>query len=346
MAGKKVLLTGDRPTGRLHLGHLVGSLNNRVKLQNTYDTYLIIADLHTLTTKLKKEDIEEIPDNVKGIILDYLGAGIDPEKTTIFLQSAIPEIYELNTILQNLVTVNRLMRIPSLKDMAKSANIDEEAMPYGLLGYPVLQTADILIAKAELVPVGGDNAAHIEVAREIAKRFNYLYGNVFLEPQALISDTSTLIGTDGKSKMSKSANNAIFLSDSKEEVSIKIKKMFTDPKRIHADIPGTVENNPVFIYHDLFNPNKEEIEELKTRYRQGKVSDGEVKEKLNLALETYLSPIRERIKSFEKNKKLIAEIILNGTSKVKKIALNTLKEVKKAMGLDRTIIRFKRTLES
>src|SRR5436190_11612596 len=205
---KPRLLTGDRPTGRLHLGHYVGSLANRVRLQHQYESFFIIADLHTLTTKPEPTYIKEIPTYIREMVLDYLAVGIDPEVSTIFVQSAIRETYELNLLLEMLVTVPTLQRLPSLKDMARDANL--ETMPFGLLGYPVLQAADILLPRADLVPVGKENLAHVEITREIARRFNLLYGNVFPEPEALIGDVPTLIGTDGNSKMSKSLNNAIY----------------------------------------------------------------------------------------------------------------------------------------
>lgn len=342
---KKRILTGDRPTGRLHLGHLVGSLNNRVKLQNDYETILIVADLHMLTTRPSRSDIEEITDNARGLVLDYLAAGIDPEKTTIYLQSGVPEVYELNTLFQNLVTVNRLSRLPSLKDMARNANMDEESFTYGLLGYPVLQAADILLPRAHLVPVGRDNLAHVEITREIARRFNHLYGDVFPEPEALVGDIPSLIGTDGKGKMSKSGGNAIMLSDDAKTVAKKVRGMFTDPNRIRADVPGNVEGNPVFEFHDAFNSNKAEVEELKERYRKGTVGDGEVKEKLEIALEETMEPIRERMTHFESQKGLVDEILYNGTLKMREIAADTMRNVRSAMGLDSTVKRMRRSVE-
>src|SRR3954469_16795088 len=269
------ILTGDRPTGRLHLGHWVGSLQNRVRLQDEYECFFIVADLHTLTTKPEKESLAEVPNNIREMVLDYLAAGIDPARCTVFVQSAVPETAELNLIFEMLVTVPRLERLPSIKDMAQAANID--VMPFGLLGYPVLQAADILLPRADLVPVGKDNLAHVEITREIARRFNYLYGDTFAEPDALLSDVATLPGIYGGPKMSKSLDNAIMLSDSPEEVRQRVMKMFTDPNRLRADTPGTVEGNPVFIYHDAFNTNAEEVNELKTRYREGRVGDVEVK---------------------------------------------------------------------
>ncbi len=342
---RKRILTGDRPTGRLHLGHYVGSLVNRASLQDEYDTHLIIADLHMLTTKPTAKDIDRIAINARGLVLDYIGAGIDPEKTVIYLQSAVHEVYELNLIFENLVTVNRLSRIPSLKEMAQAAEIDDESFPFGLLGYPVLQTADILMPRAHLVPVGKDNESHVEVSREIARRFNNLYGEVFPIPDVLIGDTPTLVGTDGKAKMSKSLGNAIMLSDNSKTVQKKVRSMYTDPNRIHADIPGTVEGNPVFAYHDTFNPNKEEVEDLKVRYGKGTVGDVEVKEKLITALNDFLDPIRDRIAKAEADTGLVDEIIFEGTRRMQEIARDTLREVKKAMGLTGSWNRISRAAE-
>jgi tryptophanyl-tRNA synthetase len=246
------------------------------------------------------------------------------------LQSAIPEIGEINTLFQNLVTVSRLERIPSLKDMARDSGRTE--MPYGLLGYPVLQAADILCVKGELVPVGKDNASHVEVTREIAKRFNHLYGDIFPIPEVLIGDIPSLIGTDGQSKMSKSLNNSIYLSDDEKTVEKKVMGMYTDPNRIRADVPGSVEGNPVFIYHDIFNDNKEEVEDLKSRYKSGTVGDVEVKQKLAFALNKFLAPMRERRAKYENEKGYIDQLIIEGTKKVRKEAQKTLYEMKKAMG--------------
>jgi tryptophanyl-tRNA synthetase len=239
--GKKRILTGDRPTGRLHLGHYVGSIANRVRLQDEYECFFIIADLHTLTTKPEKEHIEELATNVREMVLDYLACGIDPAKSTIYLQSAVPEVTELNLFFMDLVTVPRMNRIPSLKDMARNANLSE--MPLGLLGYPVLQAADILLPRATLVPVGKDNESHVELTREIAKRFNFMYGETFPIPDVMVSDFGSLVGTDGQAKMSKSLNNAIFLSDDAKTVTKKVNGMFTDPNRTSADVPGRVEGN-------------------------------------------------------------------------------------------------------
>jgi tryptophanyl-tRNA synthetase len=332
---KKRILTGDRPTGRMHLGHYVGSLQNRVKLQDSYECYFIIADLHTLTTKPEKESIAEVAGNVREIVLDYLAVGLDPERSVIFLQSGVPETYELNLLFEMLVTVPRLERLPSLKDMARDAELD--SMPFGLLGYPVLQAADILLPRAHLVPVGKDNEAHVEVSREIARRFNRLYGEVFPEPQSLIGEVPTLVGTDGQAKMSKSLDNAIYLADDAKTVERKVRSMYTDPKRISADIPGTVEGNPVFIYHDVFNPNLDEVQDLKQRYRAGKVGDVEVKQKLARALNAFLDPLRERRARYAAEPRQVEEILQEGTRHMRREAQETMSLVHQAMGLVRDL---------
>lgn len=330
---RKKMLTGDRPTGLLHLGHYVGSLKNRVAFQDQYECYLIIADLHMLTTKPSKEDILQIRENMKEMVLDYLACGIDPAKTTIYLQSATPAVYEMNLIFEMMISLNRLTGLPSLKEMARNAHMDPESMPFGLVGYPVLQTADVLMPRAELVPVGKDNEAHIELARDIARRFNQLYGEVFPMPEAIISKVPTLVGLDNQGKMSKSAGNCIFLSDDKKTVEKKVKSMYTDPNRIHADQPGTVEGNPVFIFHDVFNENKAEVDDLKIRYRQGTVGDVEVKEKLTVALNIFLDPIRERRKHFVEDKGLVEQIVYEGTQKMIEVSNETVKEMRGVMGL-------------
>jgi len=333
MAERKRLLTGDRPTGRMHLGHYVGTLQNRVKLQEDYDCYLLIADLHMLTTKPQKEHIQALRKNIREMVLDYLAVGIDPEKSTIYLQSAVPAVYEMNLIFEMLVTLPRLSRLPSIKEMAKAASLDEEAIPFGLIGYPVLQAADILMPRAHLVPVGKDNESHVEISREIARRFNSYYGEVLPVPETMIGDVPTLVGTDGSAKMSKSLNNAIFLSDDEETVQEKVFKMYTDPNRVRADIPGRVEGNPVFIYHDAFNPDTEEVEDLKARYRQGKVGDVEVKKKLARAVNGFLEPMRERRREYAAREGYIEEILHEGTLEAREIANETLRMMKEAMGL-------------
>lgn len=341
---KKRILTGDRPTGRLHLGHYVGSLRNRVRLQDEYECFFIIADLHMLTTKNSPEDIAATADNARGLVLDCLSAGIDPAKSTIFLQSAVHETYELALLFGNLVTVPRLARVPSIKDMARAALIDEDTIPFGLLGYPVLQAADILLPRAHLVPVGKDNQAHVEVAREIARRFNGMYGETFPIPDDLV-EGDALPGTDGQAKMSKSLGNTIFLCDDAKTVVKKVHSMYTDPNRIRADIPGTVEGNPVFTYLDHFDPDKALVAELKTRYRAGAVGDVEVKDRLASSLNAFLDPMRERAAHYASQTGLVDEIIYQGTLRYREIAAATLRDAKKAMGLSGIFNRIARKAE-
>jgi tryptophanyl-tRNA synthetase len=336
---KKRLLTGDRPTGKMHLGHYVGSIKNRVRLQEEYECFFIIADLHMLTTKNTKEDIFAIRENAYEVALANLACGLDPAKSTIYLQSAVHAVYEMNLFFENLVTVERLSRLPSLKDMARSANITE--MPFGLLGYPVLQAADILMPRAHLVPVGKDNQAHVEITREIARRFNYLYDEVFPIPDYLV-EGETLVGTDGGAKMSKSLGNTIYLFDDEKTVAKKVHGMYTDPNRIRADIPGNVEGNPVFTYHDHFNPNKEEVEDLKERYRAGRVGDVEVKEKLTIAINNFLDPIRERRAEIEADSGFVEQVIYEGTLRTNELANETLAMMRKAMGFTGVWNKFSR----
>ncbi|MDR1612512.1 MAG: tryptophan--tRNA ligase [Planctomycetota bacterium] len=342
---KKRILTGDRPTGRLHLGHYVGSLKSRVRLQHEYDVTLIVADLHMLTTKPTRGDIERIAENARGLALDYLAAGIDPALTAIYLQSAVRETYELNLILEMLITVNRLTRVPSIKDMARAANLSDEEMPFGLLGYPVLQAADILLPRAHLVPVGKDNESHVEVAREVARRFNQMYGEVFPIPEVLVGEVPTLLGTDGQGKMSKSLGNAIYLSDDEAAVNKKVRGMFTDPNRVHADVPGRVEGNPVFQYHDAFNPDRAQVEDFKKRYREGDIGDVEVKDALAGAINDFLAPMRERYRRYEADAGLVDQVIIDGTERMRAAAADTMKEVRKAMGLSGSLNRISRAAE-
>ena len=328
--GQKRILTGDRPTGKLHLGHYIGSFRNRVQLQDEYDCFFIIADLHMLTTQPRRERIAQVAQNVRDIVLDYLAVGIDPQQSTIFVQSAVPETSALNLLLEMLVTVPRLERLPSLKDMARDANL--EVIPFGLLGYPVLQAADILLPRAHLVPVGKDNEAHVEVTREIARRFNRLYGTVFPVPE-LLCEGEALMGTDGQAKMSKSRGNAIYLSDDEDTVNRKVLDMYTDPRRVRADIPGRVDGNPVFVYHDAFNPDVDEVNDLKERYRQGKVGDVEVKRKLAQAINHFLEPLRERRAGYEAQPGLVDDILIEGVRCARSTARETMEMVYDAMGL-------------
>jgi tryptophanyl-tRNA synthetase len=325
------LLTGDRPTGRLHLGHYVGSLANRLKLQHKYEPFFIIADLHTLTTKPEPQYIKDIPMFIRETVLDYLAIGIDPDISTIFVQSAIPETYQLNLLFEMLVSVPRLERMPTLKDMARDAHMD--TMPFGLLGYPVLQAVDILLPRAQVVPVGRDNQSHVELARELARRFNNLYGETFPEPEPIIGDVPMLIGTDGQNKMSKSLDNAIYLSDDAATVEEKVRGMYTDPKRLRATDPGTVEGNPVFIYHDAFNPDKAEVDDLKTRYRAGKVGDVEVKAKLIKAINAFLDPFRERRAYYLAHPTIPQDVLASGIRRMQAEAKETMELVRAATGL-------------
>jgi tryptophanyl-tRNA synthetase len=330
---KPRLLTGTRPTGKLHIGHYVGTYANRLRLQDQYECFFLIADLHVLTTKSTKADIAATPQNIRDMVLDELALGIDPERSTTYVQSAVKEIYQLNLIFEMLVTVPRLSRIPTLKETARNAHIEEDQLPFGLLGYPVLQAGDILLPRAAAVPVGRDQAAHIEITREIARRFNNLYGEVFLEPEYVESEIGTLVGTDGQAKMSKSLNNSILLSDDAKTVEQKIRGMYTDPNRIRADVPGKVEGNPVFIYHDLFNPDTAEVDDLKDRYRAGKVGDVEVKKKLAVAVNNFLEPMRERRAQFEAQPGIVEEVLHAGNARTREVAAETIKLVEDAMGL-------------
>ena len=328
---RKRILTGDRPTGRLHLGHWVGSIQNRVRLQDEYECFFIVADLHTLTTRPEKQAIAEVEGNIRGMVLDYLAAGIDPERSVIFVQSAIPQTAELQLIFSMLVSLPRVERLPTIKDMAEAAHLD--VLPFGLVGYPILQAADIMLPRAHLVPVGKDNVPHVEVTRDIVSRFNNLYGDVLTLPEALISEVPTLPGIYGMQKMSKSLDNAIMLTDNEDTVNKRVMQMYTDPNRTRADIPGTVEGNPVFIYHDVFNTDKDEVNDLKDRYRAGKVGDVEVKRKLAKAINMFLEPIRERRVQFEQRAHEVDDIIASGNERMRQEARETMEIVKEAMGL-------------
>ncbi len=329
---KQRILTGDRPTGKLHIGHYVGTLQNRIKLQDEYETFIIVADLHTLTTKPEKENIQKLNDNIREIMLDYLAVGLDSKKVTFYRQSQVPEVTYLHLLFSMLLTIARLERMPTLNEIVRDLKIDNASL--GLLSYPVLQSADILMTRSNLVPVGKDQESHIELTREIAQKFNNMYGQVFPEPKALIGEGGgTLVGLDGKAKMSKSLGNCIYLSDSAEEVKKKVMGMYTDPNRIHSNEPGVVEGNPVFIYHDIFNKNDQEVRELKSRYKSGTVGDVEVKEKLATALNNFLEPIRNKRAEFSKNPELVNQILEEGTKKARSEAQTTLELVKTAMGL-------------
>jgi tryptophanyl-tRNA synthetase len=324
----KRILTGDRPTGPLHLGHFVGSLQNRVRLQDEYDTYVLIADVQALTDNF--EHPEKLEANILEVALDYLAVGLDPEKVKIVVQSMVPELTELTIYFMNLVTVATLERNPTVKEEIKQRNF-VKGVPVGFWSYPISQAADIAIFKADLVPVGEDQLPMIEQTREIVRRFNRLYGKVLIEPRAMLGAVARLPGTDGGAKMSKSVGNCICLGDPSEVVRKRVMSMFTDPKRIHPTDPGHVEGNPVFTYHDVFNPNKAEIEDLKERYRQGTVGDVEVKQRLFEALEAFLAPIRERRQELAAQPDRVYEIIIEGTRKGRALAQATMAEVRHAM---------------
>ncbi len=324
------MLSGDRPTGRLHLGHYAGSLANRVRLHRSYQSFFIIADLHMLTTKNTRADIAATAGLARDMVLDSLAAGLDPQHSVFYLQSAIPEVAEVSLLLQSLITVPRLERVPSLKEMARDAGADE--MAYALLGYPVLQAADILGIGADVVPVGRDNAPHVEIAREVARRFNHLYGPTLTVPELIPGGTPSLVGTDGQGKMSKSAGNVIYLSDPPEQVRRKVARMYADPGRVRADVPGTVQGNPVFVYHDEFNDDRAEVAGLKQRYRAGAVGDAEVKERLAAAINRFLDPMRERRARFEASSGLAEELIVTGTEQARRQVQQTVAGMRRAMG--------------
>ncbi len=324
----KRILTGDRPTAPLHLGHYVGSLQNRVKLQNEYDTFVLIADIQALTDNFERPEM--LKTNVLEVATDYLAVGLDPEKVKIVVQSMVPELTELTIYYMNLVTTATLERNPTLKEEIKQKNFTK-GLPVGFYTYPISQAADITIFKAELVPVGEDQLPMIEQTREIVRRFNRLYKKILVEPRAMVGQVARLPGTDGGAKMSKSLGNCIYLGDSKEQLRKRVMSMYTDPTRIHPTEPGHIEGNPVFIYHDVFNPDKAEVDELKDRYVKGTVGNVEVKEKLFNALNNLLEPIRERRSEYASKPELLREIILEGTRKGRAVAQQTMEEVRAAM---------------
>lgn len=331
LKGMKRILTGDRPTSdSFHLGNYIGSLKNRVKLQDEYETFVFIADLHSLTTHFDKTaDLEK---NIRGLMLGYLSVGLDPQKVTFFIQSKIPEITELAYYLSVLTPRPLIARQPALKEKLDSGSQDT----VGLFYYPILMAADILTPRSTLVPVGKDQKSHVEFARDIATKFNNLYGEVFPIPEPLIGEVPTLPGTDGQAKMGKSLGNAIFLTDSPEVVEKKVMGMYTDPSRIRATDPGHVEDNPVFIYLDAFGQESDQaqITKYKERYRAGQVGDIEVKKYLTKVLNNFLDPIRKKRAEYENQPELVERILKEGTEKTRIEAQKTLLEVKKAMKLD------------
>ena len=331
MEKKDILVTGDRPTGNLHLGHYVGTLENRIKLQNQFDCFFLIADLHMLTTH--NERVDELRLNIESLVIDWISVGLDPNNSCFYLQSLVPEINELTLLLSMICSVPRVQRIPTLKEKTSQLG-DNENYSVGLLSYPILMSADILIFNAKKVPVGEDQLSHVELARELSRRFNSLYGYTITEPEPLISEFSRLVGIDGKSKMSKSLNNCIYLIDNQEEVNKKVMKMFTDPNRTSPDIPGKVEGNPVFIYHDIFNQNKAEVDEFKERYKKGKIGDVEVKKSLAKNINVFLEPIRERRSQLKKNRSEIFDIIIDGSTRARKLAKENIDRIKDSMKIN------------
>ena len=328
---KKILVTGDRPTGNLHLGHYVGTLENRIKLQDSFDCYFLIADLHMLTTH--QDRVAHLKDNIIELVVDWMSVGLDPNKSCFYLQSKIPEISELTVLLSMLCSVPRIQRIPTLKEKITSMNLNDN-YSLGLLSYPVLMSSDILVFNASVVPVGEDQLSHVELTREIARRFNSTYKNLLVEPDPMISKVSRLVGTDGQGKMSKSLNNSIYLSDPEKVVKKKVMKMFTDPNRTSADIPGKVEGNPLFIYHDIFNSNLAELEEFKDRYKRGKIGDVEVKDSLVRNINNFLDPIRQKRSEILRNKSEILDIIIEGSKRAREVTRKNLELIKEAMSFN------------
>lgn len=325
----KVVLTADRPTGHLHLGHYVGSLRNRVKLQDSYSCFVMIADVQALSDNF--DNPEKVRANVTEVAKDYLAVGISPEKCTIFVQSLIPELFELTVYFMNLISVARLERNPTVKAELQQKSFSD-SIPAGFLAYPVSQTADITAFKAQLIPVGEDQLPLIEIANEIVRRFNRIYNtNILLEAEAMIGNIGRLVGIDGKAKASKSLNNAIFMSDSAEILRQKIYSMYTDPNHVKVSDPGKVEGNVVFAYLDAFYENKTELDELKAKYQKGGLGDTALKSLLNDTLQTLLAPIRE--KRAEISDTTILDLLMDGSLKARKIAKQTLAEVRGAIGL-------------
>ena len=319
-----------RPTGRLHLGHLVGALGNWVPLQDEYDCFYFVADWHALTSDFS--ETSQLTSYAYENVADWLAAGLDPEKSTFFVQSLVPEHAELYVLLSMVAPVPWLERVPTYKEQQELLK-DKDLSSIGFLGYPLLQTADVTMYDARFVPVGEDQVAHLELAREVVRRFNNFFGDVLVEPQPLLTTFGRLPGLDGGKKMSKSLGNTIHLSDGSEVVRKKVMSMYTDPKRVRADIPGTVEGNPVFTYHDAFNPNLAEVQDLKARYEAGKVGDVEVKTKLAVALNTLLGPIRERRQHAIARPGYLRDVMVEGSRKARAVARTTMERVRDAVRL-------------
>lgn len=328
---KGIILTGDRPTGALHLGHFIGSLQNRVKLQDEYKQYIIIADAQALTDNFEKPEI--LKQNIYEVLLDYLAVGIDPKKSVIFIQSQIPEIAELYQYFMNIVTLGKLQQNPTVKNEMKEKNFTQ-TIPMGFLSYPVSQAADILSFKADLIPVGEDQAPMIEQTNDIVSKFNQLYKTQTLkEVRPLYSHVPRLSGIDGKNKMSKSLGNAIFLSDSYETLSKKVKMMYTDPLHLKVDDPGHLEGNTVFEFLDAFGEDHEHIKKLKDHYCRGGLGDGVVKKYLLEILEDLIAPMRKRREEYSHDREELTKILIQGRDQARRQATETLDSVKKVMGI-------------
>ncbi|MCH4003816.1 MAG: tryptophan--tRNA ligase [Lactobacillus crispatus] len=333
---KEILLTGDRPTGKLHIGHYIGSLKNRVKLQNSgkYDPYIMIADTQALTDNARNP--EKIRNSLIQVALDYLAVGIDPAKSTIYVQSQIPALFELTAYYMDLVTVARLERNPTVKTEIKQKDF-KDSIPIGFLNYPVSQAADITAFKATVIPVGDDQEPMLEQTREIVRTFNRVYNcDVLVEPKGYFppKGQGRLPGLDGNAKMSKSLGNAIYLADDAKTVQKKVMSMYTDPNHIHVEDPGKVEGNTVFTYLDVFDPDKDKVAELKVEYQKGGLGDVKIKRYLNKVLEAELAPIRERREKFAQDEDAVYEMLLEGSKKANKVANVTLEQVRDAIGLN------------
>jgi len=327
---KARVVSGMRPTGRLHLGHLVGALSNWVNLQDQYDCFYFVADWHALTSEYA--DTSTVVENGYDMVADWIASGLAPERCTFFVQSLVPEHAELFLLLSMVVPVPWLERVPTYKEQQADLK-DRDLSTVGFLAYPLLQTADVAIYDAKFVPVGEDQVAHLELSREVVRRFNNFFGETLMEPQPMLTKVSRLPGIDGDKKMSKSIGNTIHLSDDAETVMKRVRQMYTDPKRVRADIPGTVEGNPVFTYHDTFNPDTAEVEDLKERYRTGKVGDVEVKTKLAKALNAHLDPIRARRAAVLAKPGTVKEILHEGSRKARVVAEQTMERVRQAVKL-------------
>ena len=333
---KEILLTGDRPTGKLHIGHYIGSLKNRVKLQNSgkYDPYIMIADTQALTDNARNP--EKIRNSLIQVALDYLAVGIDPSKSTIYVQSQIPALFELTSYYMDLVTVARLERNPTVKTEIKQKDF-KDSIPVGFLNYPVSQAADITAFKATIVPVGDDQEPMLEQTREIVRTFNRVYNtDILVEPKGYfpLKGSGRLAGLDGNAKMSKSLGNCIYLSDDAKTVQKKVMSMYTDPNHIHVEDPGKVEGNTVFTYLDVFDPDKDKVAELKAEYQKGGLGDVKIKRYLNKVLEAELAPIRERREKYAQDEDAIYEMLLEGSKKANTVANETLEQVRDAIGLN------------